>query len=90
MKEADLKSIRKAKIQQEMQDMEASLQRAKLDATMADGISWGMQEDAIEENEVCRTFYCMFIIHDFMNKWHYDLQCALLQDYEILFCACAS
>lgn len=50
--------------------MEASLQRAKLDATMADGISWGMQEDAIEENEVCRTSYCMFIIHDFMNKWH--------------------
>lgn len=49
--EADLKSIKKAKIQQEMQDMEASLQRAKLDATMADGISWGMQEDAIEENE---------------------------------------
>lgn len=56
MKEADLRSIRKAKIQQDMKDMEASLLRAKLEASMADGISWGMQEDAIEENEVCRTF----------------------------------
>ncbi|KAI5665777.1 hypothetical protein M9H77_15630 [Catharanthus roseus] len=49
--EADLRSIRKAKIQQDMKDMEASLLRAKLEASMADGISWGMQEDAIEENE---------------------------------------
>lgn len=49
--EADLKSIRAAKIQQEMQDMEASLLRAKVEASLADGISWGMQEDAIEEAE---------------------------------------
>ncbi|PIN00081.1 Anion exchanger adaptor protein Kanadaptin, contains FHA domain [Handroanthus impetiginosus] len=49
--EADLKSLRKAKIQQEMQDMEESLLRAKLEASSADGISWGMREDAIEETE---------------------------------------
>ncbi|KAL3526645.1 hypothetical protein ACH5RR_011301 [Cinchona calisaya] len=50
--EADLKSMRNAKIRQEMHDMEASLLRAKLEASLADGISWGMQEDAIEEAEV--------------------------------------
>ncbi|KAH6791897.1 SMAD/FHA domain-containing protein [Perilla frutescens var. hirtella] len=49
--ESDLKSLRKAKIQHEMQDMEASLLRAKIAASRADGISWGMQEDAIEELE---------------------------------------
>lgn len=49
--ETDLKSIRTAKIHQEMQDMEASLLRAKLEASLADGISWGMREDAIEEAE---------------------------------------
>ncbi|XP_071913243.1 uncharacterized protein [Coffea arabica] len=49
--EADLKTIRTAKIRQEMQDMEASLLRAKLEASLADGIAWGMQEDAIEEAE---------------------------------------
>ncbi|KAL2522982.1 SMAD/FHA domain-containing protein [Forsythia ovata] len=49
--EADLKRIRNAKIQEDMKDMEASLLRAKLEASLADGISWGMREDAIEENE---------------------------------------
>ncbi|XP_020554603.1 kanadaptin isoform X2 [Sesamum indicum] len=49
--EADLKSLRKAKIRQEMQDMEASLLRAKLEASRADGISWGMREDAVEDTE---------------------------------------
>ena len=43
---------RKAKVHEEMKDMEASLRRAKLEASLADGISWGMDEDAIEENEV--------------------------------------
>lgn len=51
--EADLKSLKKAKSQQEMQDMEASLLRAKIEASRADGISWGMGEDAVEEFEVC-------------------------------------
>ncbi|KAG8384560.1 hypothetical protein BUALT_Bualt04G0130500 [Buddleja alternifolia] len=49
--EADLKRLKKAKARQEMQDMEASLLRAKVEASRADGISWGMGEDAVEENE---------------------------------------
>ncbi|CAA0828321.1 SMAD/FHA domain-containing protein [Striga hermonthica] len=49
--ETDLKSLRTAKNRQERQDMEASLLRAKVEASRADGISWGMQEDAVEENE---------------------------------------
>ncbi|KAI3452165.1 hypothetical protein Pfo_008830 [Paulownia fortunei] len=49
--EADLKSLRNLKIRQEMQDMEASLLRAKVEASRADGISWGMGEDAVEETE---------------------------------------
>ncbi|KAK3019131.1 hypothetical protein RJ639_002862 [Escallonia herrerae] len=49
--ESDLKSIRSAKARKEMQDMEASLLRAKREASLADGISWGMDEDAVEENE---------------------------------------
>lgn len=44
-----------------MEDMEASLQRAKLEASLADGISWGMDEDAIEENEVCKIFLLLFL-----------------------------
>ncbi|KAL3813513.1 hypothetical protein ACJIZ3_014781 [Penstemon smallii] len=49
--ESDLKKLRNAKIRQETQDMEASLLRAKIEASRADGISWGMGEDAVEENE---------------------------------------
>lgn len=39
-------------MREQMQDREASLQRARLEASFADGISWGMGEDAIEEEEV--------------------------------------
>lgn len=49
--EADLKNLRNAKIRQDKQDMEASLRRAKMEASYADGISWGMGEDAYEETE---------------------------------------
>ncbi|KAJ6738707.1 NUCLEAR INHIBITOR OF PROTEIN PHOSPHATASE-1 [Salix koriyanagi] len=49
--EADRKIHRNAKIRQEMQDQEASLQRARLEASLADGISWGIGEDAIQEVE---------------------------------------
>lgn len=49
--EGDLKTIISAKILAEMQDREASLLRAKQEASVADGISWGMSEDAIEETE---------------------------------------
>ncbi|GLU10866.1 hypothetical protein SLE2022_276460 [Rubroshorea leprosula] len=49
--ETDLKIIRETKIQEEMLDREASLRRARQEASLADGISWGMAEDAIEEEE---------------------------------------
>ncbi|XP_073152875.1 uncharacterized protein [Henckelia pumila] len=50
--EADSKSLRKSKLRLEVQDMEASLIRARLEASRADGISWGMREDAVEETEI--------------------------------------
>ena len=40
---------RDAKIRQDMYDREASLARAKTQAALAEGISWGMSEDAPEE-----------------------------------------
>ncbi|KAK1273550.1 hypothetical protein QJS04_geneDACA007786 [Acorus gramineus] len=46
--EGDLKRLRNVKIR-EKQDREASLSRARVEASLADGISWGMAEDAIEE-----------------------------------------
>ena len=49
LQEADLASVRYAK------DREASLRRAKEEATLAEGISWGMGEDAVEEIEVCKS-----------------------------------
>ncbi|KAI3997138.1 hypothetical protein MKX01_008982 [Papaver californicum] len=50
--EGDLNKIRSAaKIREEVRDCEASLQRAKMEASLADGISWGLSEDAIEEAE---------------------------------------
>ncbi|KAI7752201.1 hypothetical protein M8C21_022176, partial [Ambrosia artemisiifolia] len=50
--EKDLKSIRNSKMRDERRDMEASLRRAKREAALADGISWGMDEDAVEEDEI--------------------------------------
>lgn len=38
-----------------MLDREASLQRARLAASLTDGVTWGMDEDAIEEAEVSVT-----------------------------------
>ncbi|KAI3908333.1 hypothetical protein MKX01_027355 [Papaver californicum] len=50
--EGDLNKIQSAaKIREEVRDREASLRRAKLEASLADGISWGLSEDAIEEAE---------------------------------------
>ncbi|TYI87335.1 hypothetical protein E1A91_D04G128300v1 [Gossypium mustelinum] len=49
--EKDLKVIREAEIREEMLDREASLRRARAEASLSDGISWGMGEDAIEEVE---------------------------------------
>lgn len=49
--EADLTIMKKAKIREEALDREASLRRARQEASLADGISWGMGEDAVEEAE---------------------------------------
>ncbi|KAF5191346.1 Kanadaptin [Thalictrum thalictroides] len=49
--EGDLRKIRSVKIREEMHDREASILRAKQEASIASGISWGMAEDAIEEAE---------------------------------------
>ncbi|KAF5205851.1 Forkhead-associated (FHA) domain-containing protein [Thalictrum thalictroides] len=46
--EGDLRKIRSVNIREEMHDLEASLLRAKQEASIASGISWGMAEDAIE------------------------------------------
>lgn len=43
-------------------DREASLRRARADAAVADGISWGMGEDALEEAEVCQKIL-------YLNHW---------------------
>lgn len=44
-----------------MQDREASLSRARKEAAFADGISWGMGEDAIEEDEVCMIHFSLLV-----------------------------
>ncbi|KAK7340726.1 hypothetical protein VNO77_21437 [Canavalia gladiata] len=49
--ETDIKLAREVKMREAMLDREASLRRAKLEASLAEGISWGMGEDAIEEDE---------------------------------------
>nr|CAB3470306.1 unnamed protein product [Digitaria exilis] len=50
LREKDMQKLRDAKIQQDMLDREASILRAKNQAALAEGISWGMTEDAIEES----------------------------------------
>lgn len=49
--ERDLQLMREAKLRREMSEREASLRRARQQASMAEGVSWGMGEDAIEEEE---------------------------------------
>uniref|UniRef100_A0A1J3GNL3 Kanadaptin n=1 Tax=Noccaea caerulescens TaxID=107243 RepID=A0A1J3GNL3_NOCCA len=49
--EKDLQLYREAKQRLELSEREASLRRARQQASMADGVSWGMGEDAIEEEE---------------------------------------
>ncbi|XP_020587911.1 kanadaptin-like [Phalaenopsis equestris] len=48
--EGDLHNFRKVKLHEAISDREASLLRAKEAASLANGISWGMAEDAIEED----------------------------------------
>lgn len=55
--EGNLKMQRKVKVQEEMEDREASIARAKLQASLAEGISWVMAEDAIEEATEVRNCF---------------------------------
>lgn len=47
----------------EMSEREASLRRARQQASMADGVSWGMGEDAIEEEEVIMTIVSVSVVN---------------------------
>nr|CAD1826650.1 unnamed protein product [Ananas comosus var. bracteatus] len=47
--EGDFQKLREARIQEELLDREASLSRARAEASLAEGISWGIAEDAVEE-----------------------------------------
>ncbi|CAI8591992.1 unnamed protein product [Vicia faba] len=49
--EANIKLKREIKLREALLDRETSLRRAKMEASAAEGISWGMGEDAIEEDE---------------------------------------
>lgn len=44
-----------------LRDREASLRRARQEASLAEGVSWGMGEDAIEEVEVIMTWSILSI-----------------------------
>lgn len=48
--EGDLDKIRKFRVKEDLFDREASLLRAKEEASLANGISWGMSNDAIEKD----------------------------------------
>jgi len=47
--------MKEVKMREAMLDREASVRRARQEASLAEGISWGMGEDAIEEEEVCQS-----------------------------------
>ncbi|KAG4922800.1 hypothetical protein GLYMA_18G276300v4 [Glycine max] len=49
--ETNAKLMREVKMREAMLDKEASVRRARQEASLAEGISWGMGEDAIEEDE---------------------------------------
>lgn len=51
-----MQKLRDAKIRQDMLDREASILRAKNQVALAEGISWGMTEDAIEESAEVSLF----------------------------------
>lgn len=61
-------------MREDILDQEASLQRARLEASLADGISWGMEEDAIEEAEVWDlmiTSFLNYVLNRDLPKLHY-------------------
>ncbi|KAL2329756.1 hypothetical protein Fmac_017337 [Flemingia macrophylla] len=49
--ETNVKLMREVKMREAMLDREASVRRARQETSLAEGISWGMGEDAIEEDE---------------------------------------
>ncbi|WVZ05793.1 hypothetical protein V8G54_019139 [Vigna mungo] len=49
--ETNAKLMKEVKMREAMLDREASVRRARQEASLAEGISWGMGEDAIEEEE---------------------------------------
>ncbi|KAK7394345.1 hypothetical protein VNO78_14868 [Psophocarpus tetragonolobus] len=49
--ETNAKLMREVKMREAMMDREASVRRARQEASLAEGISWGMGEDAVEEDE---------------------------------------
>nr|KYP76470.1 Uncharacterized protein ZK632.2 [Cajanus cajan] len=49
--ETNVKLMREVKMREAMLDREASVRRARQETSIAEGISWGMGEDAIEEDE---------------------------------------
>lgn len=57
-----MQKLRDAKIRQDMLDREASILRAKNQAALAEGISWGMTEDAIEESAEVSLFLTRLVI----------------------------
>ncbi|KAL9297345.1 hypothetical protein ACSQ67_023241 [Phaseolus vulgaris] len=50
--ETNAKLMKEVKMREAMLDREASVRRARQEASAAEGISWGMGEDAIEEEEI--------------------------------------
>ncbi|PPD72213.1 hypothetical protein GOBAR_DD30887 [Gossypium barbadense] len=50
----ELDPVERVQIREEMLDREASLRRARAEASLFDGISWGMGEDAIEEAKMLK------------------------------------
>lgn len=64
-----MQKLRDARIQQDMLDREASVLRAKTQAALAEGISWGMADDAIEESaEVSCLFTTAVCVFSFRSK----------------------
>lgn len=58
-----MQKLRDARVQQDMLDREASLLRAKNQAALAEGISWGMSEDAVEDSAEVSCFCKNYILY---------------------------
>ena len=76
-----MQKLRDARIQQDMLDREASILRAKTQAALAEGISWGMSEDAIEESA---EVSCLFTTAGCVFSFRSEL---LMEVFSSLSCA---